>query len=378
MKLRKYKSQTCQNIGKHSSSWYFWIFCSPSGFGCWPYFYHSNRKLTVGFIIQEFSEFLKPCLEKLPSRHCHLISSQHLSLSSFCKQRNKRIFTIAGFSIPQSSAYSCIEGGLTLKMQVQEYDSTKSVSIPPESTYSCKGTGEVISFVFPYVELEIDNAQEHSTVSVRRCYAQHGIDDIALGHQFGSQSVKCTGSSAWFILLYLLPFPFWGIPHFDPRLGIDIPVHDASWWCARYMCKHDACATCLHMYLFMSWGACILYLVVMCLTLSRAVWGRPQSVLIFWWVPALVQPSLVPLGCLSVLFFLLHCFLFSPLSRFFLMCTQIFVLSSCIMASVLNGFLNLFFFSLSVQSHGTLRPHPLSGAFLSCLVSVFCLLWRWL
>lgn len=92
--------------------------------------------------------------------------------------------------------------------------------------------------------------------------------------------------------------------------------------------------------------ACILHLALTCLTLSRAVWGRPQPVLIFWWVPALVQPLLVSLGYISVLCFLLHSLLFSPLSRFLLMCTLIFVLSSCIMAPVLNGF-SIFFLWVS-------------------------------
>lgn len=96
--------------------------------------------------------------------------------------------------------------------------------------------------------------------------------------------------------------------------------------------------------------ACCVHLAAPCLTLSRVVWGGPRSVLISWWVPALVQPSLVPLGCLSRPVFLLHFFLlFSPLSRFFLMCSQIFVLSSHIMAPVLNSPPHLPFL-LSVQS----------------------------
>lgn len=127
-------------------------------------------------------------------------------------------------------------------------------------------------------------------------------------------------------------------------------------------------STWLLRYVF-SVRACIFHLAVTCLTPSRAVWGRPQSVLIFWWVPALVQPSLVPLGCLSVLFFLLHSFLFSPLSRFFLMWTQIFLLSSCLMV------LRTSIFPLSVRFQGTLKL-PIHRQELSCLVRGFCLLRR--
>lgn len=169
-------------------------------------------------------------------------------------------------------------------------------------------------------------------------------------HQLGSQRVKLAPDSTC-----SMPFPFscfffsfWGIPGFDPRLGIGIPVHDASEAIYLIIALH-VCGTCLS------------HLAVACLTLSRAVWGRPQSVLIFWWVPALVPPSLVPLGSpfSSILFF-------SPLSRFFLMCTQIWVLSSRIMALVLNGPPNL----LPVSSSRWLWSSPsIVKSFLVLLVS---------
>lgn len=40
---------------------------------------NGKRGVSVRCIVQEFSKLLKPCLEKLASRRCHLIPSQHLS-----------------------------------------------------------------------------------------------------------------------------------------------------------------------------------------------------------------------------------------------------------------------------------------------------------
>lgn len=113
---------------------------------------------------------------------------------------------------------------------------------------------------------------------------------------------ECTGAGAWFFSLCLLSFPspplpfFKGIPYFASGLGTDIPVHDASK--AIYL-MIVPCLPCVP----------VSYTWLLRARLPQGQrGGRPQSVLIFWWVPALVQPLLVPLGCLSVLFFLLYSF----------------------------------------------------------------------
>lgn len=121
-----------------------------------------------------------------------------------------------------------------------------------------------------------------------------------------------TGDGDWYVLFFLLPDV--SLRHFvsrslaDPH-NLSNPIPQLSFEESLILTPDWALTRCQRGHLLDYRSTCLQYrifhLAVACLTLSRAVWGgRPQPVSIFWWIPVVVQPSLVPLACPSLSSFL--------------------------------------------------------------------------